>query len=68
MLCKQIADLSNTLPSDKQKELSQDLSTFITEATKEKPRKQWYELSAEGLILVKTPQGKFETIAKTDNC
>ena len=24
-------------------------------------------LSADGLILIKTPQGKFEVIAKTDN-
>ena len=29
---------------------------------------QSFYLSAEGFILVKTPQGKFETIAKTDNC
>ena len=26
-----------------------------------------FYLSAEGLILIKTPQGKFEVIAKTDN-
>ena len=24
--------------------------------------------SAEGFILIKTPQGKYEIIAKTDNC
>ena len=29
---------------------------------------QSFYLSAEGFILVKTPHGKFETIAKTDNC
>ncbi|NLZ85881.1 MAG: hypothetical protein GX912_02500 [Gammaproteobacteria bacterium] len=29
--------------------------------------KEFY-LSAEGLILIKTPQGKFEVIAKADNC
>lgn len=28
--------------------------------------KEFY-LSAEGLILIKTPQGKFEVIAKADN-
>ncbi len=27
-----------------------------------------FYLSAEGFILVKTPQGKFEVIAKTDSC
>ena len=29
---------------------------------------QSFYLSAEGFILINTPQGKFETIAKTDNC
>lgn len=28
---------------------------------------QEFYLSAEGLILVKTPQGKYEVIGKTDN-
>ena len=28
---------------------------------------QSFYLSAEGLILIKTPQGKLEVIAKTDN-
>lgn len=27
-----------------------------------------FYLSAEGMILVKTAQGKFQSIAKTDNC
>ena len=27
-----------------------------------------FYLSAEGMILIKTSQGKFEVIAKTDNC
>lgn len=27
-----------------------------------------FYLSAEGFILIKTPQGQFEVIAKTDNC
>ena len=27
-----------------------------------------FYLSAEGFILIKTPQGAFEVIAKTDNC
>ena len=31
------------------------------------PYPEMFYLSAEGLILVKTPQGKFEVIAKTDN-
>lgn len=28
---------------------------------------QSFYISSEGLILIKTPQGKFEAIAKTDN-
>lgn len=27
-----------------------------------------FYLSAEGFILIKTPQGKYEIIAKTNNC
>ena len=27
-----------------------------------------FYLSAEGFILIKTPHGKYEIIAKTDNC
>ena len=29
---------------------------------------QSFYISAEGLVLIKTPQGKYEVIAKTDNC
>lgn len=29
---------------------------------------QEFYLSAEGLVLIKTAQGKFEVIAKTDSC
>lgn len=32
------------------------------------PYPQRFYLSTEGFILVKTDQGKFEVIAKTDNC
>lgn len=50
LLCKQIEEMTKQLPEVKQKEVSQDLSNFVAEATKEAPRKKWYELSAEGLI------------------
>ena len=38
------------LSNEKQKEVGQDLSSFVAEVTKESPRRKWYELSAEGLI------------------
>jgi hypothetical protein len=50
LLCQQIEEMAKLLPEGKQKEVSQDLSSFVAEATKEAPRKKWYELSAEGLI------------------
>jgi hypothetical protein len=50
LLCSQVQVLSETLPSRKQHEIAQDLSTLVTEATKESPRRPWYELSANGLI------------------
>lgn len=50
LLCRQIEEMAKPLPEDKQKEVSQDLSSFVAEATKEAPRRKWYELSAEGLI------------------
>ncbi len=45
-----IAKLSNQLPSDKAKEVAEDLELFINEAIKEKPRKKRIQISADGLI------------------
>lgn len=50
LLCSQVQDLAKNLPIDKQKEVSQDLSSFVDEVTKETPRRKWYELGAKGLI------------------
>ena len=49
-LCKQVEQLSQTMPRDVADQVTQDLSTFVMEVTKEQPRRKWYELSAEGLI------------------
>ncbi len=38
------------MPEEKAKEVSEDLNTLVNEATKDQPRRKWYELSAEGLI------------------
>ena len=49
-LCTQVNQMLAQLPEEKKQETVQDLNSFVTEATKEAPRRKWYELSAEGLI------------------
>jgi hypothetical protein len=50
LLCKQIDLLLPHLPEEKRGELSQDLSGLVAEATKARPRRKWYELSAQGIV------------------
>jgi hypothetical protein len=38
------------LPADKQKTTAEDLKTLTDQALSEKPRREWYELSAKGLL------------------
>ncbi len=49
-LCAQVDELLKAVPGEKRKEVEQDLSSLVTEATKDAPRKKWYELSASGLV------------------
>lgn len=49
-LCQQVEQLLPQLPEEKREEAAQDLDSLVKEATKETPRRKWYELSAEGLI------------------
>lgn len=49
-LCTQVEAMLLSLPEDRKHDVQQDLASFVTETTKESPRKKWYELSAEGLI------------------
>lgn len=49
-LCKQVEQMLTQLPEEKKEDAAQDLDNFVKEATKDTPRKKWYELSAEGLI------------------
>ena len=44
-----VAPVAEALPSDKAKQLAQDLSTFTSEVTSENPRHKWWELSLEGI-------------------
>ncbi|MCI5121980.1 MAG: hypothetical protein D3908_12470 [Candidatus Electrothrix sp. AUS4] len=49
-LCQQVEQMLPQLPEEKKEEVAQDLESLVKEATKDAPRKKWYELSAEGLI------------------
>ncbi|MCI5130497.1 MAG: hypothetical protein D3904_02990 [Candidatus Electrothrix sp. EH2] len=49
-LCRQVEQMLPDLPEEKREEVTEDLESLVKEATKEKPRQKWYELSAEGLI------------------
>lgn len=49
-LCQQVEQMLTQLPEEKKQEAVQDLDSFVKEATKDTPRRKWYELSAEGLI------------------
>ncbi|WP_446011798.1 COR domain-containing protein [Candidatus Electrothrix sp.] len=49
-LCQQVEQMLPELPEEKREEAAQDLDSLVKEATKETPRRKWYELSAEGLI------------------
>ena len=65
-LCAEVESLAHTLPKATATQLSQDLSTLVTEASKPRPRRKWYELSAEGLVeAAKTCAGMASPIIKT---
>ncbi len=45
-----VKEMIQRLPEAEQKQAAQDLQTLTDEALSEKPRRKWYELSADGLI------------------
>jgi hypothetical protein len=49
-LCSQVETLLASAPGERRKEIEQDLSALVAEATRKEPRKRWYELSASGLV------------------
>ncbi|NQT12774.1 MAG: leucine-rich repeat domain-containing protein, partial [Planctomycetes bacterium] len=49
-LHEEMATIAGQLPPERAKEAAQDLETFTQEATKENPRRKWWELSAEGIM------------------
>lgn len=51
-LAKSIATMSERLPKETAGQVARDLETLTAEATSKTPRKQWWELSVEGLTKV----------------
>jgi hypothetical protein len=49
-LCKEVDVLMPHVPEPKRADVQQDLTALVQEASKEKPRQKWYELSADGLL------------------
>lgn len=49
-LSRQVEGMVEHLPPKKAEEVARDLETLTDEAISGKPRRKWYELSAEGLI------------------
>ena len=49
-LTVEVAGLAKQLPSEDAEKASKDLEVLTAEAVSKKPRKQWYELSASGLV------------------
>lgn len=49
-LSEQVAEMLKSLPEEKHDDVTHNLEVLAKEATKKEPRKEWYELSANGLI------------------
>lgn len=49
-LTVEVAKLAKKLPSDDAERVSKDLEMLTSEAVSKKPRKDWYDLSAKGLV------------------
>jgi hypothetical protein len=60
-LSQQVAEMAKHLPPEQARQVAQDLETLTTEATSGKPRKKWYELSAEGLKEAAETVGEIAT-------
>lgn len=56
-LTHEVGKIIEVLPKETAREVEQDLDTLKSEVNSKKPRKKWYELSAEGLIKAATTIG-----------
>jgi len=57
-LAQAVDVMVKNLPEEERQEVVGDLETLIEEATKNKPRTQWFQLSADGLIKAAEKIGK----------
>lgn len=63
-VCAVVNQLAGQLPEEMAEQVSRDLKTLVTEATNNKPRRKWYELSAEGILdAAKTCAGMAEPVS-----
>jgi len=46
----EVANLAKKLPPEDAEKVSKDLETLTSEAVSKNPRKEWYELSAKGIV------------------
>jgi len=58
VLARAVEEMCKHLPSDQQEEQARNLETLAKEVTAGTPRRQWYELSAAGLIEAAQSVGK----------
>ncbi len=52
-----VQKMTQEMPETQAQEVTQDLQTLTEEATKDAPRKKWYELSGQGIIDAATAVG-----------
>ena len=60
-LAQEVANLAEKLSEDKAAELADDLERLTDEATKDNPRRKWWELSAEGILEAAKSVGEVGT-------
>jgi len=66
ILTNDLTRMCEKMPQEKAEEVARDFDCLINEAKSQKPRKQWYELSAQGLIeAAKTVKEFSEPVIKT---
>jgi len=57
-LSQAVAEMCEHLPHEKAREAARDLDTLTNEALSDKPRRKWYEMSADGLVKAAETVGK----------
>jgi hypothetical protein len=60
-LGKAVTEMVKGLPEPKQKQIAKDYKNLTEEVTSEEPRREWYELSAKGLMEAAKAVGEIAT-------